>query len=133
MASSIRTRAALLSAISLLAPVIHKLEGKKALQDMLTFASVGGGLGVERIGARPVAVPLVVLLGPISDMGAHFYASFQSSRGEDAGPISRAALERMSGASPRAQQEYDRRSGVETETEFAVGDGETAVGVCRPL
>ena len=33
----------------------------------------------------------------------------------------------MSGASPRAQQDYERRAGVETEAQFAVGDGETAV------
>jgi hypothetical protein len=90
-------------------------------------ARVADALGVARVAARPVALPLDVLLGPIGDVRAHFYASFHSSRGEEAGPISRAALAGMSGASPRAQQAYEKRAGVEAEAQFAVGDGETAV------
>jgi hypothetical protein len=68
-----------------------------------------------------VELPLDILLGPIGDLRAHLYASFHSSRGESAPPISRASLRQLSGASPRTQQAYDARAEVDVQPCLALG------------
>ena len=91
-------------------------------------AKVAAALGVDKLRGRAVELPVSVLLGPIGDLRAHLYASFHSSRGESAPPISRAALRELSGASPRTQQAYDARAEVETQPCLAIGSLASAAG-----
>jgi hypothetical protein len=84
-------------------------------------AKVAAALGIGRLRGRAVELPLDVLLGPIGDLRAHLYASFHSSRGEEAGPISRESLRQLSGVSPRTQQTYDVRAEVEVQPCLALG------------
>ncbi|MBK8989827.1 MAG: hypothetical protein IPM39_27830 [Chloroflexi bacterium] len=84
-------------------------------------AKVAAGLGLRRLSGRMVELPTPILLQPIGDLRAHLYAAFHSGRGEDAGPISRESLRDLSGASPRAQQGYEKRAGVRVQSCLAVG------------
>lgn len=93
-------------------------------------ARVAAGLGVERLGVSPVAVPVKALTGGIGSVRAHLFASFHSGRqGTDhstgrpraRGPIARATLQSLSDASPNAQRAYERRAGVQRRATFAVG------------
>ena len=90
------------------------------------LARVAAGLGVAKLRGRPVAVPTVVVLGPIGDFRAHLYATFHSSRagtsGEVGGPISREALEGATGVPTRSQRRYERRAGVRVQTNIALGE-----------
>lgn len=88
---------------------------------------MAAGLGVTRLHGRAVLLPLPVLFQSIGQVRAHFYASLHSSRGEGAAPISRETLRALSGASPRAQQAYDRRARVQAQGCVAVGAAVTAV------
>lgn len=88
---------------------------------------VAADLGVTRLHGRTVQLPLTILFQSIGLVRAHFYASFHSSRGATAAPISRATLRDLSGVSPRAQQEYDRRARVRIQGCMAVGAVLTAV------
>jgi hypothetical protein len=92
-------------------------------------AKVAAGLGIRRLNGRAVELPLSVLFQPIGELRAHLYASFHSSRGEEAGPISRETLRDLSGVSPRAQQAYEKRAGVEARPCLAVGPTATVVTV----
>jgi hypothetical protein len=89
-------------------------------------AKVAAALGIDRLRGRAVELPFKILFGPIGDLRAHLYASFHSSRGEEAGPISRAALRELSGVSPRTQQSYDARAEVEVQPCLALGSLATA-------
>jgi hypothetical protein len=89
-------------------------------------AKVAAALGIGRLRGRAVELPVAILLGPIGDLRAHLYASFHSSRGEGAGPISRESLRQLSGVSPRTQQSYDARAEVEVQPCLAMGGLATA-------
>ncbi len=93
-------------------------------------ARVAAGLGVERLGVSPVAVPVKALTGGIGAVRAHLFASFHSGRqGTDRttgrscprGPIARATMQRLSAASPNSQRAYERRAGIQRRSTFAVG------------
>lgn len=88
---------------------------------------VAAGLGVRRAQGRNVEMPVAILFAPIGQVRAHLYASFHSGRGETAAPISRETLRDLSGASPRAQQGYERRARVQAQGCVAVGAAVTAV------
>jgi hypothetical protein len=110
---------------------------------------VAAVLGVEQLDGRRVALPLADLMGSLSVVKAHFYASFHSARaGGDAGesrrgtssmppgrsggppgrPISRAALTELSGVSQRTQQRYEAQAGVRSQANFALGAPLTEAG-----
>lgn len=46
-------------------------------------ARVAAGLGVARLGSRPIDVPTATLLGGIGDVRAHLYATFHSGRARE--------------------------------------------------
>jgi hypothetical protein len=90
-------------------------------------ARVATALDVERLRGRPVALPLSVLLGGIGQVRAHFYASFHSGRAANekekaGGPISRATLEKITHVPARTQRLYERRAGVHSQANMAVGE-----------
>jgi hypothetical protein len=89
-------------------------------------ARVAATLGVQRLVAQPVALPVSVLCAPIGDVRAHFYASFHSSRTPDhqhrpARPIARTTLEKLTRTSRHTLRTYERRAGVRRQSNFAVG------------
>ena len=88
---------------------------------------VAQALGIGRMQYKPVALPLIVLLGAIGDVRAHFYASFHSSRNDKGGPIARDTLRDLSGASRRTQQAYEQRAGVQVLVCISLGAPLTAV------
>jgi hypothetical protein len=103
-------------------------------------AKVAHGLGVTRLTGRPVALPLSALLGGIGDFRAHLYAAFHSGRiKRDGGkahfprgkahfprrqamPIARQTLRDLSGVGRASQRAYERRAGVNAQTNYAVGE-----------
>lgn len=91
-------------------------------------AKVAAALGVERFSQPPVELPPEALCGGMGDVRAHFYASFHSSREPEQGqamPVARATMERLSGVPARTQQAYDRRAGVESRANYAIGERAT--------
>jgi len=94
---------------------------------------VAAALGVEQLDGRRVALPLADLLGSLSVVKAHFYASFHSARpgetgGGPAAPISRAALVELSGVSRQTQRRYEAQAGVRSRANFALGAPLTEAG-----
>jgi hypothetical protein len=77
-------------------------------------------LHIERLSGHPVDLPINTLIGGIGKVRAHLYASFHSSR-DRANPISRAALRRISQASSRSQQNYDKLAKVHKQKNYAIG------------
>ena len=99
-------------------------------------ARVAAGLGVERLGGSPVAVPVGALTATIGQARAHLYAAFHSGRtshellsGERRarGPIARETLCKLSGASRNSQRNYERRAAVGRRSAIALGPRLTAV------
>lgn len=102
-------------------------------RDWLRLASVArlaAGLGVERLTARPVGVPVARLLGSIGEVRAQLYATFHSGRTRidllsgkkrPRGPIARATLKEISGAAVNSQRNYERRAAVARHSAIAVG------------
>jgi hypothetical protein len=106
-------------------------------------ARVAAALGVERLTAAPVALPLSALTGGIGDVRAHLYAAFHSGRSgletaaargpspgrKDAGrrPISRTTLSTLSAASANSQRAYERRARVVARGNLALGPLKSAV------
>jgi hypothetical protein len=94
--------------------VTHSLPRRRRQRDgrfwLGSQAKVAAALGVTKLRGRAVELPLRVLLGRIGDPRAHLYASFHSSRGEEAGPIIRESLCELSDVSPRTQHTYDARA-----------------------
>ena len=99
-------------------------------------ARLAAGLGVERLGGSPVAVPVGALTGTIGQARAHLYAAFHSGRtshellsGERRarGPIARETLCKLSGASRNSQRNYERRAAVGRRSAIALGPRLTAV------
>ena len=82
-------------------------------------AKTAQALGVTRLQNRPVALPVSTLLGTIGEVRAHLYASFHSGRTD--APISRAALEEISGMQRRTQRRYERTARVRRRRNFAIG------------
>ena len=91
-------------------------------------AKVAYTLGVERLTGRPVALPVAALLDSVGTFRAHLYAAFHSGRtkdtpyGEQAMPIARETMARLSGVGRSSQRAYEERVGVEVQANFAVGD-----------
>jgi hypothetical protein len=94
---------------------------------------VAAALEVQRLGRRPVALPLPLLLGGIGTLRAHFYAAFHSGR-PAAGrarsslrdrarsqPIARATLQDLCRVSRRTLRNYERRAGVRRQFNYAIG------------
>ncbi|MCK5921620.1 MAG: hypothetical protein KAG66_11815, partial [Methylococcales bacterium] len=82
---------------------------------------VAAGLGVERLNGRPVALPVKTLTSHVSDVRAHFYASFHSGKKGDGKPIARETLAKISGVSPHSQRNYEKRSRVAVQQHIAIG------------
>jgi hypothetical protein len=114
-------------------------------------ARVAAALGLRRLSAAPVALPLPALLGGIGDVRAHLYAAFHSGRrvnhsprttaGDALGvrrpstagqtrrhsPISRKSLADLAAACANSQRAYERRAGVDARGNVALGPLKTAV------
>lgn len=93
---------------------------------LIATTKVAAGLGVQRLSAHPVTLPVSVLCAPIGDVRAHFYASFHSSRSSGqqllpVRPIARATLEKLTKTSRHTLRAYERRAGVSRQTNFAIG------------
>ncbi|MGB3717885.1 MAG: hypothetical protein WA996_26000 [Candidatus Promineifilaceae bacterium] len=90
-------------------------------------AKVAASLKVQRLIGNPVALPVDDLLKGVGHARAHFYASFHSSRnkeargGKGASPIARSTLQRLSHASRRSQQRYERRTDIYAQSNIALG------------
>jgi len=108
-------------------------------------AKVARALGCARLSGQPVMLPVRCLLGGIGQVRAHFYAAFHSAReamandelrmtheGDSslvtrhsslasAAPISRETLRRLSAVSPSSQRAYERRAGVVSTPNWALG------------
>jgi hypothetical protein len=88
---------------------------------------VAASLGISHLNYRPVGLPLAELLQNIGQVRAHFYASFHSGRSpekkgvERPTPIARATLQALCQTSRRTLRAYERRAGVQTQRNFAVG------------
>jgi len=109
-------------------------------------ARVAAALGVRRLAGRPVGVPVAALLGPIGDARAHLYAAFHSGRAKEVtsyelrvtsseahsslvtrhsslgSPIARDTLAGLSGVCARSQAAYERRAGVASRANIALGE-----------
>jgi hypothetical protein len=97
-------------------------------QDRLWLRSsskVAATLNVERIGGKPVTLPLSILTDTIGVVRAHFYASFHSGRDGER-PIARQTLQRLGGICPHTQRDYEKRANVKTQTNFAIGARSTS-------
>lgn len=92
---------------------------------LVSVARAAAALGVARLQQRPVALPMSLLIGPISVVRAHFYASFHSSRQKpgqmSSAPIARETLERLAAITSHTQRAYERQAGIRTQTHFAIG------------
>ncbi len=121
-------------------------------------ARVAAGLGVARLGNRPIDVPTATLLGGIGDVRAHLYATFHSGRAREmtnvelrmtnderatnspyvlhhsslGAPIARDTLADLSGVCPRSQAAYERRAGIIARANIALGERVTAGGPPGP-
>lgn len=79
-------------------------------------------LGISRFKTNPVLLPQNLLLGKISVLRAHLYATFLSGRqGNGTAPISRAAIEAETSISPRIQRLYERTAKVSHQTHYCLG------------
>lgn len=97
-------------------------------------AKVAGGLGVERLTGRPVALPLSALLDGIGTFRAHLYTAFYSGRtkettdGIQTMPVARDTLAGLSGVGRSSQRAYEARVGVAVQANFAVGETSSKEG-----
>lgn len=93
-----------------------------------SVAKVACALGVERLTGRPVALPLHALLDGIGTFRAHLYTAFHSGRskdtphGEQAQPIARQTMARLSGVGRSSQRVYEQQAGIHIQANFAVGE-----------
>lgn len=93
-----------------------------------SVAKVACALGVERLTGRPVALPLHALLDGIGTFRAHLYTAFHSGRskdtphGEQAQPIARQTMARLSGVGRSSQRVYEQQAGIQIQANFAVGE-----------
>ena len=85
-------------------------------------------LSVEHLQGLPIDFPVAALLGQVSMVRAHFYASFHSGRKDDK-PISRETLEELTGVPERTQRDYDKLAAVKRERNIATGGKYTKVNV----
>jgi hypothetical protein len=96
---------------------------------LVSLAKVAKALDIEHLEQRPISLPLTTLLQPMSQVRAHFYASFHSSRQNQRetppAPISRAALSELAQISSHTQRAYEKRAGVRAQTHFAIGEPAT--------
>jgi hypothetical protein len=80
---------------------------------------VAESLNIKRLSGKPVAVPLSILTENIGTVRAHFYAAFHSGR--PSAPIARRTISKLSGVSRRSQHNYEARTHVRVERNFAIG------------
>ncbi len=85
-----------------------------------SLAKVAASLGVERVSAEAVRVPVADLLGTMGAVRATLYAAFHGGRGEHGGPIARQRLREVCGVCERSQIAYEQRRGVRSTPQFAV-------------
>lgn len=74
-------------------------------------ARIAKALGCGRMQGHPVYLPVAALLGGMQQVRAHFYASWHSGRGKEGSrpaPVSREALEQLTGVKERSQRDYDQ-------------------------
>ena len=90
-------------------------------------AKVAASLGISHLAGRRVAVPVDDLLKGMGHVRAHLYASFHSGRNKpnnrdkSANLIARSTLQRLSHVSRRSQQRYEKRAGIESQSNIAIG------------
>lgn len=84
-------------------------------------AKIAEELGCGRLRGLPVELPARELLKGIGRTRAHFYASYESGRRQDA-PISRIALEQLTGIPVSTQRHYDKQLNRKKRTNFVVTD-----------
>ncbi len=82
---------------------------------------VAVALEVEHLNGRPVTLPISVLTAGLSNVRAHFYASFHSGRKAAEKPIARSTLAKISGVSPHSQRTYEKKSRVSVQRHIAIG------------
>ncbi len=96
-----------------------------------SVAKVAAALGVWRLTARPVALPVTALTQGMGKVRAHLYASFHSGRQKftsphaAAKPIARATLQQLTHVHPRTQRRYEKQARVRTQANFAIGQPHT--------
>jgi hypothetical protein len=94
-------------------------------------AKVAYALDVERLTGQPVALSLSVLLDGIGAFRAHLYAAFHSGRtkvtpyNEQAMPISRETMTKLSRVGQSSQRIYEEQAGVQVQANFAIGERAT--------
>jgi hypothetical protein len=93
-----------------------------------SVAKTAAALGVWQLNGRPVKLPVSVLTGKISMVRAHLYATFHSSRTDEAKPkpIARDSLTAQFNISPRTQRSYERKARVKSRQNFAIGKKESS-------
>ncbi|MCO5185414.1 MAG: hypothetical protein M9965_15945 [Anaerolineae bacterium] len=85
-------------------------------------ARVAANLGIARLQNRAVMLPLAGLTGSIGQARALFYAAFHAGR--PAGqPVSRAAIEQVTGVPARTQAHYEQQAGIGRKRNFTIGAG----------
>lgn len=94
-----------------------------------SMARIAAVLGLSHLSGRPVKLPISILLESIGTVRAHLYATFHAGRidkpsrfaNPEGAPISRKTLEKLSTATRRTQRLYEKRSGVKSQRNYAVG------------
>lgn len=85
-----------------------------------SIPKVARSLHMTRLAGHPVRLPVKILLQSIGQVRAHLYASFHSGRAH-ANPISRASLRKISQVSPRSQQNYEKKTRIKKQKNYAIG------------
>lgn len=81
---------------------------------------------VERLSGYNVALSISDLTNGIKQFNATLYGAFHASRGDDANPISRAIIRKMTGISERRQRDYDHIAGITRQRNFSIEEQRTA-------
>ncbi|MCP5099409.1 MAG: hypothetical protein GY943_27970 [Chloroflexi bacterium] len=101
-----------------------RVNGRIWLRSLVKVASA---IGVERLRAKPVLLPVGILTQRIGTVRAHLYATFHSSRGgntrnqKEANPIARATIEKITHVQPRIQRLYEKTAHVKRHRHFGIG------------
>lgn len=103
-----------------------RVEAKNGRIWLISLVKVAASLGVEKLTGRAVTLPVSALVESIGVVRAHLYASFHSGRQE--APIARQTLTTVSGVSRRSQAAYEKRAGVKTKGQIAIGERLTTEG-----
>lgn len=104
-------------AVGLLRQVRRRRDGE-AVMLVAGLRAAAEALGADTVGAVPVPVPAGKARKLNAWKGA-LWKSVHAGRGENAGPISRATLEAVTGVPERTQRRYERRAGVRVTRNYA--------------